>query len=119
MAAGEQAGDEHGPERREAVSSKALDVPELEGWMLLSDAAALLDVSRTSVHRMVRSGRIETCRRIPGTARIYVVRRQEIVNLINSDEIELVRKRQSSQSRQVAARAALDGGGELRAVHGS
>lgn len=55
-----------------------LDVPILEGWMQLSDAADKLEVSRTSIYRMVRSRRIQTCMRIPGRQPTFIVRIPEI-----------------------------------------
>lgn len=53
------------------------DVPEMEGWLTLPEAAAELGISRTRTADMVREGKITTCMRL-GRRPYFVVREVEI-----------------------------------------
>lgn len=53
-------------------------VKPMEGWILLSDAARLLGISRQAVYEAVDSGRILTARYLGSERRVYAMRRAEI-----------------------------------------
>lgn len=57
----------------------AAQVPHLDGWLLATEAAAELGVSRQSVNRWIAEGRFEGARRLSGGDRpIYVVPVSEV-----------------------------------------
>jgi excisionase family DNA binding protein len=53
-------------------------VKPMDGWILLSDAARLLGVSRQAVYEAVDAGRITTARYLGEERRVYAMRRAEI-----------------------------------------
>jgi excisionase family DNA binding protein len=57
------------------------ELPELEGWLTLPEAASDLQISRQRFYQMVQEGKITTCRRL-GRRPIYIVREQEIQELL-------------------------------------
>lgn len=56
------------------------DVPFLEGWTTLTEAAERLGVSKQAVHKMASEGKITTLRRI-GRKPLYVMRDAELTRL--------------------------------------
>ncbi len=59
------------------TSLSHMDIPVLEGWVLLADAAARLGITRTHVSRLVREGELTQVRRL-GESNFYVVSVEEV-----------------------------------------
>lgn len=54
-----------------------LDIPTLEGYVLLAEAADLLKVTRQHVYRLVRDNAFPSVRRV-GRSNLYVVKIEDV-----------------------------------------
>lgn len=68
---------------------KLKELPVLEGWISLPDAARKMNISRQRIHQLVDAGRFTTACRI-GT--FAIVREAEVDKLLTSREVEEARK---------------------------
>lgn len=57
------------------------DVPELEDYIALTDAARALGVSRQAMHGMIRSGKIESIRKV-GPIPVYMLLKTEFNKIV-------------------------------------
>lgn len=64
-------------DKPKSTSLNDLDIPALEGYVLLADAADILKVTRQHVYRLVRDNALKSVRRI-GTSNFYVVKVTEV-----------------------------------------
>lgn len=64
-------------DKPKSTSLNDLDIPALEGYVLLADAADILGVTRQHVYRLVREKTLKSVRRI-GTSNFYVVKVTEV-----------------------------------------
>lgn len=62
---------------KKSTSLNDLDIPVLDGWVLIAEAAEMLSVSRQHAYRLVREGGLKGVRRL-GTSNFYVVKTSEI-----------------------------------------
>ena len=59
------------------------DVPPLEGWTTISEAAELLGVTRQAVHKMIFDRKLKSVRRLGSVLKpIYVVRTAEVLKAV-------------------------------------
>lgn len=56
----------------------SFEVPKLEGWVTISEAAEILGISRQAVHKMVNSGKFRSARKIGSSKPVFVVRAAEV-----------------------------------------
>jgi len=79
-----------------------MDFPVFDGWVLLAEAAEILDISRQHAYRMARDGEFESVRRL-GNSTFFVVSSEEVVKHDRSPRAELRRaKRAASELRREA-----------------
>ena len=60
------------------------EVPALEDWIPLTEAADLLGLTRQGVHKKASAGELKTLRRVGDRSAVYVVRRSEIEGMVNA-----------------------------------
>jgi excisionase family DNA binding protein len=65
-----------------STSLNDLDLPTLEGWVLIAEAADMLGVSRQHAYRLVRDGELKNVRRL-GTSSFYVIKTSSIQKRID------------------------------------
>lgn len=58
-----------------------LDVPVLEGWVNLTEAAAVMSVSRQYVHKLAQQGSFPSLHKIAGARDTFIVSRDEVETL--------------------------------------
>jgi excisionase family DNA binding protein len=60
-----------------STSLSDLDIPVLDGWVLIAEAAEMLGVTRQHAYRLVRNGDLTNVRRL-GTSSFYVVKTADV-----------------------------------------
>lgn len=65
-----------------AAKAPKIEVPVLEGWIGVSEAADMLKISRSAIHKNIGLGRIASARRTEGKFTIILMRKVEILQLV-------------------------------------
>lgn len=60
-------------------TSHALNVPRLEGWLTSEETAAVLERTKQLVHRLIRSGKLKSTRRVGDAKPVYIISELEVL----------------------------------------
>lgn len=70
-----------------AESSWHTDVPQLEGWVSLREAAEILGISRQQVHNRAKSGAFKTLRKLSDASKaMFVIQRKEVEEIAANEQ---------------------------------
>lgn len=59
----------------------ATDVPRMAGWVTSEEAAAILGVTKQMVHRLIRSNKLKSTRRLGDAKPVYAISEVEVYGL--------------------------------------
>lgn len=59
----------------------ATDVPRLGGWVTSEEAASILGCTKQMVHRLIRSNKLKSTRRVGDAKPVYVISEVEVYGL--------------------------------------
>lgn len=62
--------------------SDRTDLPHVEEWITISDAAAMLRLSRQNVHVMAQNNKFSTLARLGDVQPVFVVKRAEVQEMV-------------------------------------